>query len=93
MIVLFAVAVLQLPAWVVSPVYVTVGDTVRLVRRVSAAPDVQARLRPLNATPALEPLSQPRAAYAEGDLTIVGSVNGTDIDAYSATDAEVLINN
>ncbi len=74
MIVLFAVAVLQLSTWVVSPVYVTVGDTVRLVRRVSAAPDVQARLRPLNATPALEPLSQPRAAYAEGDLTMLYSV-------------------
>jgi hypothetical protein len=74
MIVLFAVAVLQLSTWVVSPVYVTVGDTVRLVRRISAAPDVQARLRPLSSTPALEPLTQPRAAYAEGDLTMLYSV-------------------
>jgi hypothetical protein len=74
MIVLFAVAVLQLSTWVVSPAYVTVGDTVRLVRRISAAPDVQARLRPLSATPALEPLTQPRAAYAEGDLTMLYSV-------------------
>jgi hypothetical protein len=74
MIVLFAVAVLQLSTWVVSPMYVTVGDTVRLVRRISAAPDVQARLRPLSATSALEPLTQPRAAYAEGDLTMLYSV-------------------
>jgi hypothetical protein len=74
MIVLFAVAVLQMSTWVVSPVYVTVGDTVRLVRRVNAAPDVQARLRPLSATPALEPLTRPRAAYAEGDLTMLYTV-------------------
>ncbi|UCF40318.1 MAG: hypothetical protein JSW43_11365 [Gemmatimonadota bacterium] len=74
MIVLLAVAVLQLPTWAVSPGAVTVGDTVRLVRRVSAAPDVQARLRPLTATPALEPLSPPRAAYAEGELTMLYTV-------------------
>lgn len=74
MIVLFAAAALQLSTWVASPGSVTVGDTVRLVRRVAAAPDVQARLRPLTATPALEPLSQPRAAYAEGDLTLLYTV-------------------
>jgi hypothetical protein len=72
--VLLLLAALQLSTWAVSPGHVTVGDTVRLVRRVSAAPDVQARLRPLAATPALEPLSPPRAAYAEGDLTMLYTV-------------------
>jgi hypothetical protein len=72
--VLLLLAALQLSTWAVSPGHVTVGDTVRLVRRVSAAPDVQARLRPLAATPALEPLTPPRAAYAEGDLTMLYTV-------------------
>jgi hypothetical protein len=72
--VLLLLVALQLSTWAVSPGHVTVGDTVRLVRRVSAAPDVQARLRPLAATLALEPLSPPRAAYAEGELTMLYTV-------------------
>ncbi len=74
MIVAFLLAVLQVSTWAVAPSSVTVGDTVRLVRRVSAAPDLQVRLRPLAASAAVEPLSQPRAAYAEGDLTMLYTV-------------------
>ena len=65
---------LQLPTWAVTPVPATVGDTVRLVRRVRTAPDVQARLRSLDASALIEPLAAPRAAYAEGALTILYTV-------------------
>ena len=68
-------ALLQTPVWSVEPGgAATVGDTVRLVRRLSAPPDVQVRLRPLSSSPLLEPLSAPRAAYAEGALTILYTV-------------------
>ncbi len=65
---------LQAPVWSAAPGAATVGDTVRLVRRLSAPPDVQARLQTLDASPLLEPLSPPRAAYAEGALTILYTV-------------------
>ncbi|NIM48317.1 MAG: hypothetical protein GTN62_01595 [Gemmatimonadales bacterium] len=65
---------LQTSTWAVSPDRVTVGDTVRLVRRITTAPDVQARLQPLVASVAVEPLSAPRAAWAEGTLTILYTV-------------------
>ncbi len=71
---LFLLLALQMPTWTVTPVPATVGDTVRLVRRVRTAPDVQARLRSLDATALVEPLSAPRAAYAEGALTILYTV-------------------
>ena len=63
-------ATLQSGAWAAIPAEVTVGDTVLLVRQVIAAPEVRTRLEPLAASPLIQPLSGPRASYAEGTLVI-----------------------
>ena len=63
-------ATLQSGAWAAIPAEVTVGDTVLLVRQVVAAPEVRTRLEPLAASPVIQPLSGPRASYAEGALVI-----------------------
>lgn len=74
MIFLLLFVALQGPAWTATPGGATVGDTVRLVRRVAAAPGVQARLLPLEASGLLQPLGPPQAAYAEGALTVLYTV-------------------
>ncbi len=66
--------VLQASTWIVTPATVTVGDTVRLARRIVAPPEVVVRLSPLEASPLLQPLAPPRSGYAEGTLTIVYTV-------------------
>ena len=58
-------------SWTVTPLGATVGDTIRLTRRVAATPDVRARLLPLGQAGALEPLSPPQWFYSEGDLSIL----------------------
>lgn len=67
-------ALLQAAAWGVVPDAPTVGDTVRLVRRIASPPGVQARLRSLDPSPAIEPLAGPEASYAAGSLTIIYTV-------------------
>ena len=57
-------------AWAVSPPTVTVGDTVRISRRVVTDADVQTRIEPLADDAAILQLSDPRAAFAEGTLGI-----------------------
>ncbi len=93
MIIGLLLALLQAPVWSVEPGgAATVGDTVRLVRRLSAPPDVQVRLRPLSSSPLLEPLSAPRAAYAEGALTILYTVAFFEAGSHTLPmpDAELL---
>jgi hypothetical protein len=58
-------------SWTVAPLGVTVGDTIRLTRRVGATPDVRARLQPLGQAGALEALAPPQWFYSEGDLSIL----------------------
>jgi len=63
---------LQAPSsWTVVPHGATVGDTIRLTRRLEATPDVRARLQPLGQDGALEPLAPPQWFYSEGELAIV----------------------
>ncbi len=64
------ILLLQSSAWTISPIPVTVGDTVYVTRRFDTTPDVWARLRPLQATLAMEPLVPPRWMYSEGELTV-----------------------
>ena len=56
--------------WSVSPSTVTVGDTVRVTRRVSAEFDARANVLPMTPTDAYLPLSDPIAAYSEGAMVI-----------------------
>ena len=64
------VLVTQASIWTVSPPAVSVGDTVRLTRRVSAEPEVRSRVLPLVSTATYEPLSAPIVAYSEGAVVI-----------------------
>lgn len=57
-------------AWTVTPQMVTVGDTVRISRRVTSDADVQARIEPLADDAIIVQLSDPRASFAEGTLGI-----------------------
>ncbi len=66
-VVLFATQAL---VWTISPPTVTLGDTVRITRRVSAEPDARSSVLPLVATSAYIPLSAPIAAYSEGAIVI-----------------------
>lgn len=68
--IVIALVVLQGAAWTFSPESVTVGDTIWLDRRVSVEPGAHARLEPLEATNAIEPLLDPRATTGEGTLTV-----------------------
>ncbi len=74
MIITLLLAALQTSAWSVSPGVITVGDTVRLVRRVATEPTVRPRLGALAGDRVVEPLQSPSASYAEGTLTIVYTV-------------------
>ena len=61
----------QASVWMVAPPEVTVGDTVRLTRRVDAEPDAHAAAMPLAPTAAFAPLSLPTTAYSEGGVVIM----------------------
>lgn len=61
---------LQGGGWVAAPAAVTVGDTVRLERRLMLPAAVEARLESLSATTVVEPLTRPRWWYAEGTLVM-----------------------
>lgn len=67
-------ALLQAAVWTVAPAAPTVGDTIRLVRHVTAPPGVEARVPPLEATEVIVPLAPPAVGAAEGTLTIVYTV-------------------
>jgi len=71
MFVLLVLLVQAPSSWTVAPLGATVGDTVRLTRRVEATPDVRARLQPLGQAGALEPLAPPQWFYSEGELAIL----------------------
>ena len=79
-------------AWTVAPVAATVGDTVRISRRVVSDADVQARIQPLADDAVIVQLSDPRAAFAEGTLgiqyTVAAFAPGTL--AVAMPDAELL---
>lgn len=64
-------ALVQAATWSVVPEAPTVGDTVRLVRRLSVPPGVQPRVRPLPGSEAVVALAGPQATYADGVLTVV----------------------
>ena len=70
MTVLFLIATLQAPNWVAMPESVTVGDTVRISRRVPAEAGVRVRVPALEASDVLQPLSAPRWSYADGTVLI-----------------------
>ena len=78
--------------WTVAPQTVTVGDTVRISRRVVSDVDVQARIEPLADDAVIVQLSDPRAAFAEGTLgiqyTVAAFAPGTL--AVAMPDAELL---
>ena len=61
---------MQAQVWTVAPSFVTVGDTVRVTRRVSAPPDVRSAVLPLAPTDDYVPLSSPIVAYSEGDVVV-----------------------
>ncbi len=61
---------MQATVWTISPPTVTVGDTVRVTRRVSAEPEARSVVLPLAATTAYVPLSVPITAYSEGDVVL-----------------------
>jgi hypothetical protein len=63
-------ALAQAGGWVPVPPDVTVGDTVRIVRRIAAHPEVTVRLEPLAPSDAIEPLAPPRWSYAEGTVEV-----------------------
>jgi len=79
-------------AWTVAPQPVTVGDTVRISRRVVSDADVQARIEPLADNAVIVQLSDPRASFAEGTLgiqyTVAAFAPGTL--AVAMPDAELL---
>ncbi len=60
----------QAPIWTVSPPVASVGDTVRLTRRVSAGPEVRSTASPLESTETYTPLSPPIVAYSEGEIVV-----------------------
>ena len=60
----------QASVWTVSPSVASVGDTVRLTRRVSAEPEVRSTVLPIGPTVAYTPLSEPIVAYSEGGVVI-----------------------
>ncbi len=60
----------QAPIWTVSPPLASVGDTVRLTRRVIAGPEVQSTALPLEPTETYTPLSPPIVAYSEGEIVV-----------------------
>lgn len=64
------VLTMQAHGWAVSPPTVTVGDTVRITRRVSASPDVRSVVMPLTATDSYVPLAAPIVAYSEGEVVV-----------------------
>jgi hypothetical protein len=61
---------MQTSIWTVSPPAVTVGDTVRITRRVSADPDARSAVLALATTAAYIPLSAPTVAYSEGAVVV-----------------------
>jgi hypothetical protein len=64
------VALAQTGGWTASPSAVSVGDTVRIARRMPAVPDVTIRLEPLVASEIIQPLAPPRWSYAEGTVDV-----------------------
>ena len=60
----------QTSVWTVSPSVASVGDTVRVTRRVSAGPEVRSTVLSLEPSEAFTPLSAPIVAYSEGDIVI-----------------------
>ena len=60
----------QAQVWTVAPSTVTVGDTVRITRRVIAPPDVRSLVLPLAPTDDYVPLTTPIVAYSEGDVVV-----------------------
>lgn len=61
---------LQAPAWRVTPVAPSVGDTIVLARFVPAGPGAVARMRPLEATGLVEPLGPPMATTVPGGVRV-----------------------
>ena len=70
MLALLVILAFQTPVWTVSPSGVTVGDTVRVTRRIVADPDVRPSAPPLARSTAVEPLAPPVVAYSEGAVVI-----------------------
>lgn len=60
----------QSSVWAASPQVVTVGDTVRLTRRLAMPAGVEAQLTSLTRTDDLEPLAPPQWWYSEGTLVV-----------------------
>jgi hypothetical protein len=69
--ILLVLLALQGSGWTVHPPEPTVGDTITLVRRVTAEPTATVRLEALTSTDYIQPLMAPRWSYAEGAVTIV----------------------
>jgi len=65
-----ALLMIQASAWTASPTVTSVGDTVRLTRRVSAEPGTLATASPLESTATYTPLSAPIVAYSEGEIVV-----------------------
>jgi hypothetical protein len=61
---------IQSLVWTISPPTATVGDTVRISRRVVAGPDARFSVLPLVPTDVYVPLSSPVAAYSEGAVVV-----------------------
>jgi len=70
MIALLLALTLQGGSWTVRPDRPTVGDTVRLVRTLSAPAGVRARLQPLERSETVEALELPTSGYDEGGVTV-----------------------
>jgi hypothetical protein len=71
---LILVVLAQTEGWTATPSAVSVGDTVRIARRMPAVPDVTVRLEPLVATEIIQPLAGPSWSYAEGTVDIAYSL-------------------
>jgi hypothetical protein len=72
---LLAVAItLQASSWAVTPARPTVGDTVRVVRRIAAPPGAEVRLAPLAETEAVVPLEGPGWRDAGGEVIVTYTV-------------------
>ena len=77
-----ALALLQASAWSVAPVQPTVGDTIRLERRIPASPGWRVRATKLDLLPLIEPLADPAVLRAEGGWVVRYAVVGWEPGAY-----------
>ncbi len=63
-------ALAQASVWSVWPPSVTVGDTVRITRRIAAEPGVRSHVKPLLSSAAFEPLTDPVVGFSEGAVVV-----------------------